>query len=78
MLERLRRIRQQFEIILLAEGISPNLTELELESIGFTDKVLRVWLQVEPDFPKRIVTPLNPKHRGNRASSEILYRGFFT
>jgi len=46
--------------------------------LGFTDQETRTWLENEPDFAKRIVTPLNPKHRGNSTDSEILYSGFFT
>ena len=74
-LDELTRIRQEFEEILRKEGIIPFFDEPEAETeTGLTSDEVQAWLKNELDFAKRIVTPLNPKHRGNRASEEALVR----
>ena len=45
----------------------------DLRQIGFQEHEIHAWLQQEPDFAKRIVTPLNPKRRGNRTSARKTY-----
>lgn len=44
----------------------------QLPNYGLTINESDAWSKHEPDFTKRIVTPLNPKRRGNRACSLVL------
>jgi hypothetical protein len=39
---------------------------LKFSELGYTQNETKAWLGTEPDFAKRIVTPLNNKQEGNR------------
>jgi hypothetical protein len=61
-LAKLIRIRDEFEQILRAEGTIPQVTlPTDWELAAFTEAEAKDWLLNEPDFTKRIVTPLNSK-----------------
>jgi hypothetical protein len=68
-LDRLVKIRKEFERILIDEGYLPELPHEEREQarhVGLTSKEAKGWFKTEPDFTKRIVTPLNGNRRQTR------------
>lgn len=65
-LDRLVRIRREFQRILIDEGYLPELPEEECEQAkqsGFTTKEAKAWLKIEPDFGKRITKPLRNRRK---------------
>jgi hypothetical protein len=65
-LDRLVKIRKEFERILIDEGYLPELPQVEREqakSVGLTIKEAKGWLKTEPDFTKRIAQPLDQKRK---------------
>lgn len=71
--EQLRKLNKSLDR-LLGYNLNPEMEETKVsEDTGLTPDEVQTWLMKEPNFTKRIATPLPTKHRRRVTSERVTF-----